>query len=229
LKINLKRTFFPSDIEGRVELFGGKEERILMESLKSNYRRAVFLWIAMMGGIFIYVILVEFLKSEALFLKKDSSSPEVMPIKYFLLSFAGLTLFLIWFVRSQILCGRAGKSFKNSSKRLLICSLATNLLCETVAITALSLFFLTRNPLDFYPLMVLSLVLFAYFFPRYIEWKEWVGKVEAVERPVLWAHPSLFQGTKLYQSGAPAPGSFTGQTEGSNLRKATQDVMHRPA
>jgi hypothetical protein len=200
-----------------------------MESLKSNYRRAVLLWIAMVGGIFIYVIWVEFFESEALFLKKDSSSPEIMPIKYFLLSFATLTIFLIWFVRSQILCGGAGRSFKNSSKRLLICSLATNLLCETVAIAALSLFFLTRNPLDFYPLMVLSLVLFAYFFPRYNQWKEWVEKVEAVERPVLWVHPSLLQRPDLYQGSAPAAGIFTGQTEGSHLRQPTQDGMHRSA
>jgi hypothetical protein len=183
----------------------------------------------MVGGIFIYLFLVELFKSEVPFLQKDSSSPEVMPIKYFLLSFAALTPFLIWFVRSQILCGRAGKSFKNVSKRLLVCSLATNLLSETVAITALSLFFLTRNPLDFYPLMVLSLVLFAYFFPRYTEWKEWEEKVEAVERPVLWVHPSLFQRPELYQGGAPAPGIFTGQTEGSHLRQPTQDGMHRPA
>ena len=200
-----------------------------MEELKSSYRKAVFLWIAMLGGIFIYLVLVELLKSEVHFLKKDSSSPEVMPIKYFLLSFAALTIFLIWFVRSQILCGGAGKSFKSSSKRLLICSLATNLLCETVAINALSLFFLTRNPLDFYPLMVLSLVLFAYFFPRYTQWKEWVEKVEAVEKPVLWVHPSLLQRPDLYQGGAPAAGIFTGQTEGSHLRQPTQDGMHRSA
>jgi hypothetical protein len=111
----------------------------------------------------------------------------------------------------------------------LICSLATNLLCETVAITALSFFFLTRNPLDFYLLMVLSLVLFAYFFPRYNQWKEWVEKVEAVEKPVLWVHPSLLQRPELYQGGTPAAGIFTGQTEGSHLRQPTQDGMHRPA
>jgi hypothetical protein len=200
-----------------------------MESLKSNYRRAVLLWIAMMGSIFIYMILVELFKLEASFLKKDSSSPEVMPIKYFLLIFACLTPLMICFVRSQILCGGAGKSFKTSSKQLLICSLATNLLCETVALTALSLFFLTRNPLGFYPLMVLSLVLFAYFFPRYNQWKEWVEKVEAVERPVLWVHPILFKGPELYQGGPPAPGIFSGQTEGSHLRQTTQDGMHHTA
>lgn len=200
-----------------------------MGGLKNSYRQAVLLWAAMVFSIFAYLLVVEGIKSDLPFLKKDSSSPGVFPMKVFLLSFASFTVLLIWFVRRQVLCGRASKAFKNSPSRLLFCSLATNLLCETVAITALSLFFLTRNPLDFYPLMVLSLVLFAYFFPRYIEWKEWVEKVEAVETPVLWVHPSLFQRPELYQGGAPAPGSFTGQTERSNLRQATQDVMHRSA
>jgi len=111
----------------------------------------------------------------------------------------------------------------------LSCSLATNLLCETVAISALSLFSLTRNPLDFYPLMVLSLTLFAYFFPRYAQWKEWVGKVEAAERSIFWLHPSLLQEPQLHQSGAPAPGLFAGQPEGNYFGQAAQDGMHRSA
>lgn len=200
-----------------------------MGGLKKSYRQAVLLWTAMAFTIFAYLLMVESIKSDVPFLKKDSSSPEIFPIKVFLLSFTVMTLFLIWFVRSQILCGGAGKSFKNSPKRLLICSLATNLLCETVAVTALSLFFLTRNPLDFYPLMVLSLVLFAYFFPRYSEWKEWVERVEAVDRPVLWVQPSLFQRPEPYQGGAPAPSLCSGQMEGNHLRQAAQDGMHRSA
>ena len=207
---------------------GRKEEGILMEGLKSNYRRAVFLWIAMVGGIFIYLILVELLKSEVHFYQKDSSSPEVMPIKYFLLSFTALTLFLIWFVRRQILRGEAAKQIKSSS-RLLIASVATHALCETVAITGLTFFLLTRNPLSFYPFLVLSLTLFTYFFPRYAQWKEWVAKVQAGEAPVVWIPQSLFPRPELYQGGAPAPGIFPGQPEGSHLRQPAQDGMHRSA
>jgi len=208
-------------------LSGRKEEGILMEGLKSNYRRAVFLWIAMVGGIFIYLGVVELIPPEVHFLKKDSSSPEVMPIKYFLLSFTALTLFLIWFVRRQILQGKAAKNIKSSSSRLLIASVATHALCETVAITGLTLFLLTRNPLSFYPFMVLSLTLFTYFFPQYAQWKEWAGRVEAVEAPAVWVPQSLFPGPELYQGGTPAPGLFAGQSEGSHLRKPAQDGMHR--
>jgi len=130
---------------------------------------------------------------------------------------------------SDLVCGRASKAFKNSPSRLLFCSLATNLLCETVAITGLTLFLLTRNPLSFYPFLVLSLTLFAYFFPRYDQWKEWVAKVEGVDAPVVWLPQSLFPRPEFYQGGAPAPGIFPGQPEGSHLRQAAQDGMHRSA
>ena len=198
-----------------------------MGGLKSSYRQAVLIWIAMVFSIFAYLLVVELIKSDVPFLKKDSSSPEVAPLKYFLLSFAAITLFLIWFVRRQILQGKAAKNIKSSSSRLLIASVATHALCETVAITGLTLFLLTRNPLSFYPFMVLSLTLFTYFFPQYAQWKEWAGRVEAVEAPAVWVPQSLFPGPELYQGGTPAPGLFAGQSEGSHLRKPAQDGMHR--
>jgi hypothetical protein len=200
-----------------------------LEKLKSSYRKAVFLWMAMTGGIFIYLLLVELLKPEVHFLKKDSSSPEVMPMKLFLLSFTAMTLLLIWFVRRQMLGGKGPQATRNRASRLLICSLATNLLCETVAISGLTLFFLTGSPLSFYPFMLLSMVLFAYFFPRFGEWKEWVGKVESVGKPIFWLHPSLLQTPELDQGGAPAPALFAGQPEGSHLRDSAQDGMYRSA
>ena len=200
-----------------------------MGNLKSNYHRAVFLWMAMVGGIFIYLFLVELFKSEVHFLQKGSSSPEVMPAKYFLLSFTALTLFLICFVRSQILQGKSARNVKNSSSRLLIASAATHILCETVAITGLTLFLLTRNPLSFYPFLVLSLTLFAYFFPRYAQWKEWAARVDAADAPVVWIPQSLLPRPELHQGGTPAPGLFPGQPEGNHLRQPAQDGMHRSA
>lgn len=197
--------------------------------MKSNYRRAVFLWAALAGSISICLFFVELFRAEVPFLQKDSSSPEVMPIKYFLLSFTALTLFLICFVRRQILQGKAAKNIKRSSSRLLIASVATHILCETVALTGLTFFLLTLNPFSFYPFLVLSLTLFAYFFPRYAQWKEWAAEVEAVDAPVVWIPQSLFPRPELHQGGPPAPGIFAGQAEGSHLRQPAQDGMHRSA
>jgi hypothetical protein len=200
-----------------------------MENLKSNYRRAVFLWVAMVSGLFIYLFFVELLESEVYFLQKGPSSPEDVPITYFLLIFTALTLFLIWFVRRQVLWGRPSKTTQNRISSLFFCSLATNLLCETVAVSGLTFFFLTRNPLSFYPFLVLSLTLFAFFFPRYTQWEEWAAMAEAADTPVAWIPQSLFPRPELHQGGAPAPGIFPGQPEGSHLGQPSQNGMHRSA
>jgi uncharacterized membrane protein YbaN (DUF454 family) len=184
---------------------------------------------ALVGGIPVYLLVVELFNPEVHFLKKGSSSPEVMPLKVFLLSFTAMTLFLIWFVRRQMLWEKGPQALKSPASRLLNRSLATNLLCEAVAISGLTLSLLTGSPLSFYPFMLLSLVLFAYFFPRYAQWKEWVGKFEAVENPIFWLHPSLLQMPELHQGGTPAPALFAGQPEGSHLRDSAQDGMYRSA
>ena len=179
LELSLKKSFSPSDIKRRIELSGGKEEGILMEGLKSNYRRAVFVWLAMVGGIFFYLLLVELSKPDTHFLQRGSLSPEVTPITYFLLSFSALTLFLIWFVRSQILDGKAPGG-KTPASRLLAASILTDALCEMMAINGLTLFLLTRNSLNFYIFLLLSFVLFTYFFPRYAQWEEWAGRTKGI-------------------------------------------------
>jgi len=143
-----------------------------MEGLKCNYRRAVFVWAGMVSGIFLYLLLVELLRPDIPFLQRGSLSPEVIPLKYFLLCFSSLTLFMIWFVRNQILTGRAFGG-KTPAARLLTASILTDALCGMMAINGLTLFLLTLNPLTFYIFLLLSLVLFTHYFPRYGEWQEW--------------------------------------------------------
>ena len=199
-----------------------------MENLKSNYRRAVFVWLAMVGGIFFFLLLVELSKPDIHFLQRGSLSPEVTPITYFLLSFSALTLFLIWFVRNQILNGKAPGA-KTPASRLLTASIMTDALCELMAINGLTLFLLTRNPLTFYIFLLLSFVLFTYFFPRYAQWEEWAGKAEGIESLAATFRGRPILGLKLHQGGTPAPGIFASQTEGNDLRQAAQYGMDRPA
>jgi hypothetical protein len=197
-------------------------------SLKSHYRQAVILWVSLVFSILILSLLAKGFGADIHFLKKDSSSPEVLPLKIFLLCFASLTVLLIWLVPRQILQATATRNIKSSS-RLLIASAAAHALCETVAITGLTFLLLTRNPLTFYLFLVLCLTLFAYSFPRYSRWEEWAATGEAVDTPVAWNSQSLFPWPELHQGGAPAPAIFPGQPEGSHLRQPSQNGMHRSA
>ena len=183
-----------------------------MEGLKSNYRYAVFVWLAMVGGIFSLLLVIRLCKPDIHFLLRGSSSPEVLPMKYALLIFSSLTLFLIWFFRNQILNGKIPRG-KTPASRLLTASIMTDALCELMAINGLTLFLLTRNPMTFYIFLLLSFALFTYFFPRYAEWEEWAGRAEEVEGSAATFQGRLIQGLDLHQGGAPAPGIFSRQTE----------------
>ena len=199
-----------------------------MDKLKANYRRAVFAWLAMVGCIFFCLLLVDLFKPDVHFLQKSSSCPEVVSLKYFLLTFSALTLFLIWFVRSQILAGNAPGG-KTIASRLLTASILTDALCAMMAVNGLTLFLLTRNSICFYIFLFLSLVLFTYFFPRYVQWQEWAGKAEAVKAPVVWVPFHLIPGPEFDQRGAPASGVFSGQPEGSDFRQSAQNRVNHPA
>jgi hypothetical protein len=133
------------------------------------------------------------------------------------LVFSALTLFLIWFVRSQILSGR-GSGGKDPAARLLTASILTDVLCEMMAINGLTLFLLTRNPFSFYIFLFLSFTLFSYFFPRYAQWEEWAERVEAAENPVVWVPLTFSPRPELHQGRAPTPRVFSGQPERYDLR-----------
>jgi hypothetical protein len=159
-----------------------------VEALKNRYRKAILIWVAMFFGIFIYTAVVEFLRTNPAFLERPSPFREADPLRYFFLFLAVAELFLIGFIRNQIVPGKPtrkkegnGSPIPSMGSRLLSSSIVTNALCESVAICGLLLFFLTRNPFDFYIFLVLSLTGFAFYFPRYAQWAESVREGEKEE------------------------------------------------
>ena len=156
-----------------------------IDDLKSGYRKAVFLWIEMVFSIFVYAFVVEIMKMNSAFLRATSPLQEGgMPV-FLLLGFAIMTFFLIKHIHNQILSGKssgnpAGSKIPLSPKiaKLLKASLVSNAICESVAIYGLILFVLNKNPFDFYIFMVLSLFYFAFTFPRYAQWEEWIQETE---------------------------------------------------
>jgi hypothetical protein len=58
-----------------------------------------------------------------------------------------------------------------SIQQLAVSSIITFALCEAVAIYGLVLFFIAGNSADFYIFMMLLLIYFAVYFPRYSQWE----------------------------------------------------------
>ncbi len=162
------------------------------DELKSSYGQAVFIWLDMVLAVFIYALAIEIMKRNSPIL--ETISPfEAGGLPVFILStFAVITFFLIKSIRNQILTSSgnpAGSKNPLSPKvaRLLKASLISNAICELVAIYGLLLFLLTKNPFDFYILMVLALIYFAFSFPRYTQWEEWIQEAERKESSGIFA------------------------------------------
>ena len=165
-----------------------------MADLKSRYRKAVFIWIDMVFSIFVYAFVIEIVRMNSLF-HRTASPLQVggMPV-LLLLSFAIITFFLIRYIPNQILSERRSGTLASSRSplapkigRLFKASLVSDAICESVAIYGLILFLITRNPFDFYVFMALSLIYFAFSFPRYTQWEEWIQEGEWKGSSGVWA------------------------------------------
>jgi hypothetical protein len=169
----------------------GKGESKAVDELKSRYRKAVFIWIDMVFSIFIYALGVEIMKRNSAFLQTTSPLQEGGMPAFILLIFAILTFFLIKYIHNQILyimpSGNPAGPKSPLAPRLLNASLVSDAICESVAIYGLILFGLTKNSFDFYIFMVLSLIYFAFSFPRYTQWEEWIQETERKESSAIFA------------------------------------------
>ncbi|MFQ6081821.1 MAG: hypothetical protein ACE5WD_00495 [Candidatus Aminicenantia bacterium] len=154
-----------------------------MDELKRSYRLATIIGIAMIASLFVYVAVIEFIKKNSAPLNGFAPFPEVDILRYVLLGVAIACFFLIRFIKNRILSGKATiqketimYNLSAPIQRLLTASIITYAFCESVAIIGLVLFFIAGNSLDFYTFMVISLILFSIYFPRYNQWEEWIKK-----------------------------------------------------
>lgn len=165
-----------------------------MDDLKSTYRKAVFIWINMVFIIFIFAFVVEIMKRNPAFPRRTSPLQEADLLGYILLGYAILTFFLIRFIHRQILSSKSPGNPSGSDSplsrriaRLLKASVVTHSLCEAVASYGLVLFLFTNDPYDFYIFMLLSLIYFAFNFPGYAQWEEWIREADRKERSAILA------------------------------------------
>ena len=113
--------------------------------------------------------MVEIFKSMAFPVKDVSPGFDPEMVRYPFFGIALFQFYVIRWIRRRLL------SKKRDVQTLLTTTIITYALCESVAILGLILFFLGRSSFDFYLFLVLSLIYFYLFFPRYAQWEEWTN------------------------------------------------------
>jgi hypothetical protein len=119
---------------------------------------------ALIASVFLYAFLVLAISKGYLPVRLDSSLDKALlnNLSYVFLFLAVADYFILSFLKKI--------SLKNVAF-LQPLSIAIFALCESVSILGLVLFFLTGNANDFFIFMVISLLYFYLFYPKYADWE----------------------------------------------------------
>ena len=152
-----------------------------MNDLKKAYRATMLIGLWMIGSVFAFAIIVEFVKTIGHSIGATSPAPSAVILRYALFGVAAVIFFLIRAINNHFLAGdvritRTGTPNRYSPdiQRLMTAAVITYAFCESIAVLALILYFLSGSPTDFYVFMLISLFFFSVYFPKYGQWEEWM-------------------------------------------------------
>ena len=139
-----------------------------LSDLKKRYLAVNFIGLAMIGSVFIYLVVVEILQRALAPFAGFADLPESTEnlLAYIFMFLALGNYFLIRFLPKKLIA--------QSPYNLPQAAIITFALCEAVAVFGLVLFLLTGKALDFYIFFAFSLLLFYVFFPKFETWERLV-------------------------------------------------------
>lgn len=164
-----------------------------MDKLRAVYRTTVFIGLALMASLVIYLIIVQLFESGTFGPLGDAafSGSRFEVLKFALIGSSAIIFFLIRSLNSKVLHSAEAQDQAPAPRRttapgvtaefgkLSTAAIITFALCEIPAIFGLVLYFLGRNATDFYLFLIISMFFFASHFPRFSQWEAWHRRQQA--------------------------------------------------
>jgi len=136
--------------------------------LQQQFKTTNYIGLAMIASVFIYAAIVMLIDKGYISIKVRQviSTETSTNLKYILLGLSLSQYFIIRFFQKFSL---------KSANYLPPGSIIIYALCEAVSIYGLVLFLLSGNSMDFYIFMLISLLYFYLFYPKYADWERlWI-------------------------------------------------------
>ena len=138
--------------------------------LKKEYRLVYLQGLVMAGAPFLYWVLIQF------FIQSSRSSNEsITLLRYALYFMAAIHLIAIFFLKKILLQKKPQDALIVLVGKLKRSAMTTLALCEAPALYGLVLYFIGGSRVDFYILVIYSLMLFGAFFPRLSQWEKYTA------------------------------------------------------
>ena len=149
-------------------------------SMKRKFQTAWAVHLAMMGGLLIYVLLIEIASGRFFELPPLQPTEGALNIRYLIYGAAILVVLVLRWVR-PVFVRKTPVSEGEAAGKLLAQTLFTASLCEIPVLLGVVLYVLLGYKPDFYFLLIVSLILFFMYFPRLPRWQEWWHSVQGRE------------------------------------------------
>lgn len=164
------------------------EDQKEMKQLDTGWTVVLLIWGAILASLGIYLVICIILEKE-LQINLDPKLP-LETIKYALFSVSFITLFVVHYLRKFLL--RDSNSIVNSSQtsslqhpavgKYLVTVIITSALLESIGIYGVVLFFMAKDTLSLYQLLIISAVAMIYFRPRKDELLNIAAQMKAQRR-----------------------------------------------
>jgi len=142
------------------------------DKLEKTYQTNKIISYALAASILVYAVIVEILRFKGTTLYP--LSPAVLEKLSFVFVFLSFALyFIINFVNQKLLVKTPADTQKKLLQKLTLANIVSLALCELPALFGLVLFLGSGNPRDFYLLLIISVLLFYFFFPKFSFWSTW--------------------------------------------------------
>lgn len=151
------------------------------EGLRKAYRTTALIGLGMLTSLLVYVVVVELIKKQNAPFGGNSPMPDdvISTLRTAFLGVVVVEFFVIRFLNKLMLrSSPTAVPFAPDVQRLVTAAIVSYALCESVAVYGLVLFLIQGNSGDFYLFLMLSLVYFVVYFPRYNKWEEWIAEQE---------------------------------------------------
>lgn len=154
------------------------------DSLDKAFRLQQVLAVALAASLLVYAIIVEVLSRQGYaILAVPETLLTNLRLVFVFLAFA--VYFVMRFGQQKILVKKPTDTQGTLVAKLGLASIVSLVLAEVPAVMGFVLFLISGNSRDFYPLMVISLILLYVAFPRYTIWAVW-----SQPRPEGWHQES---------------------------------------
>ena len=145
--------------------------------LEKAYQINKIISYALAASMLLYVVIVEAFRFKGITL--NLLPPAVLDKLRFVFVFLSFALyFIINFINQKLLIKKSADSQESLLQKLTLTNIISLACCELPALFGFVLFLCSSNPRDFYLLLIISVLLFYFFFPRYSFWSNWSRVVD---------------------------------------------------